>query len=221
MKHLALFPIQFIFIVLFLSRDVIAENPPCAQLLHPLESAAEEVQGQGGIWGSFNKSYDEKNHATVTLKLDSKIMYLIVRLNHICDTKDGIPYDDIAEAIIPLIEELGEELFIEDMVNRGHSPVQAEKLIEYSKFAQKNLHRKLDFNQVKKTIEESQPYINRMMGLFQKIGKAQSNIILEEAKTLISDIEKFHTTNPYLKQSEYEDSQIPHSTYITGTSDAM
>ena len=54
-----------------------------------------------------------------------------------------------------------------------------------------------------------------------KIGEIESEIILTESKVLISDIEKFLKTNPYLILANKESSNIPHSRYITGDSDAM
>ena len=42
-----------------------------------------------------------------------------------------------------------------------------------------------------------------------------------DAKVLISEIEKFLETNPYLIIADKETAEIPHSRYITGDSDAM
>ena len=44
---------------------------------------------------------------------------------------------------------------------------------------------------------------------------------LTDAKVLISDIEKFIATDPYLVLADKENSEIPPSRYITGNSDAM
>ena len=73
---------RLMFIILIsVSYVYAADAPPCGILLHPLESKVEEVKGPGGIWGMFDQNYKVRNHATVTLKLDSKITILIVRLN--------------------------------------------------------------------------------------------------------------------------------------------
>jgi hypothetical protein len=57
--------------------------------------------------------------------------------------------------------------------------------------------------------------------LSKKIGAVESEKIMVEAKVLISDIEKFLETNPYLIIADKETAEIPHSRYITGDSDAM
>ena len=49
--------IQLFFIILISRGEVGAEDtPPCAKLLHPLESRVEEVKGRGGIWGCLIKT---------------------------------------------------------------------------------------------------------------------------------------------------------------------
>ena len=94
--------IQLLFVILILRGEVgAADASPCTALLHPLESKVEEIKGQGGIWGMFDQNYKVRNHATVTLKLDSKITVLIVRLNHLCTTQNGVPLEEIGRYLSP------------------------------------------------------------------------------------------------------------------------
>ena len=213
---------QSIFIICVSSISVNAsEKPSCISLLHPLESKVEEIRGQGGIWGMFDQNYQVRNHATMTLKLDSKIMILIVRLNHLCATQNGVPLEEIAQILLPQLKARGKQLLMEDLINLGHFEEEAEKLIAYARFAESNLNRKLEFDQIIKTITESQPFANRLVELSKKIGEVESETILTESKVLISDIEKFLRTKPYLVLADKENAEIPHSRYITGDSDAM
>ena len=102
--------IKFLFFILISSSEVIAEDAPsCAVLLHPLESEVEQIKGQGGIWGIFDKNYQVRNHATITLKLDSKITVLINRLKYLCPTKNGVPLEEIAQILLPQLKAKGEE----------------------------------------------------------------------------------------------------------------
>ena len=213
--------IQFIFFFLLLSHDARAENPSCAVPLHSLEGEVDAIHGQGGIWSQFGKSYQVRGHAKTTLTLDKMTMILIVSLKHLCTTLNGIPYDEIADVIIPLLKENGEDEFMGIMINYGHSPEQAEKLVEYARFTETNLNRKLDNSRVIKTIEETRPYIDRLVSLSKNMGELGSDKTLETAKTLIVDMEAFRTTNPYMIQADHEALQIPHARFITGDSDAM
>ena len=214
--------IQFLFFILISSSEVIAEDAPsCAVLLHPLESEVEQIKGQGGIWGMFDKNYQVRNHATITLKLDSKITVLIVRLKYLCSTKNGVPLEEIAQILLPQLKAEGEQAVMEYLLNLGHFMEEANKLIAYARFAESNLNRKLEFDQISKTVTESQPFANRFVELSKKIGAVEHEKIMVEAKVLISEIEKFLETNPYLILADKETAEIPHSRYITGDSDAM
>ena len=169
---------QLLFFTLFLQNEVSAETPsPCVALLHPLASNVAEIKGQGGIWGMFDQNYKVRNHATVTLKLDSKITVLIVRLNHLCKTQNGVPLEDIALILIPRLKAEGEKAVTEDLINLGHFEEEAEKLLAYARFAQSNLNRKLEFDQIIKTITESQTFANRLVELSKKIGEVESETI--------------------------------------------
>ncbi len=213
---------QLLFFTLFLQNEVGAETPsPCVALLHPLASNVDEIKGQGGIWGMFDQSYKVRNHATVTLKLDSKITVLIVRLDYLCKTQNGVPLEEIAQILLPRLKAEGEKALTEDLINLGHFEEEAEKLIAYAKFAESNLNRKLEFDQIAKTITESQTFANRLVEISKKIGEVESEIIMTESKVLISDIEKFLMTKPYLVLADKENAEIPHSRYVTGDSDAM
>jgi hypothetical protein len=214
--------IKFIFFILISSTEVIAaDTPSCAVLIHPLESKVEQIKGQGGIWGIFDKNYQVRNHATITLKLDSKITILIVRLKYLCSTKNGVPLEEIAQILLPQLKAKGEQAVMEYLLNLGHFMEEAKNLIAYARFAESNLNRKLEFNQISKTVTESQPFANRFVELSKKIGEVKHEKIMFEAKVLISEIEKFLETNPYLILADKETAEIPHSRYITGDSDAM
>ena len=214
--------IQFFFIILISQSEVDAAGaPPCVALLHPLESKIEEIKGRGGIWGVFDKNYQVRNHARVTLKLDSKIIILITRLHHLCATQNGVPFDEIAQVLVPQLKAKGEQVVMEDLINIGHIKEEAEKLIAYARFAESNLNRKLEFDRITKTITESQPFVNRLVELSKKIGEVSSEKIMTDAKVLIGDIEKFLATDPYLVLAGKENAEVPHARYITGDSDAM
>jgi len=223
MRLLKPFPIliQTLFIFFLFQGDVKASDLSCLASLHPLESQVESIKARGGIWGEFDKHYKVRNHARVTLKLDSNITFLLVTLNHLCVTQNGVPYGEIAAIVIPKIEKNGDKLFLDEMVNLGHSLGEAEGLLEFAKYAKSIRHRKLDINQINTTIQESKVLVDRLVVIFKKLGKKSSEIILSDSKVLIADVQKLRTTDPYLKQADYENSQIPNARYLTNNSDDM
>ena len=198
-----------------------ADAPSCATLLHPLETKVGEIKDRGGIWGMFDQNHFKVNHTSVTLKLDSKITVLISRLNHLCATQNGVPLEGVAQMLVPQLKAKGAQVVMEDLINLGHIEEEAKQLIAYARFAESNLTRKLEFDRITKTITESQPFINRLVELSKKIGEVGSEEIMTDSKVLISDIEKFLATDPYLVLADKENAEVPAARYITGDSDAM
>ena len=219
--HLFSIPVTVCLILLLIRSDVKANDTSCLELVHPLATKVERVKAQGGIWGIFDKHYKVRNHAVVTLKLDSTITFLMVAVDHLCSTQNGIPYDEIATVIIPWLKEKGEKVFMEDMINIGHTKGEAENLVKFAKYSEMSRTRKLDLNQIKKTIDSSIPLIGRLIVIADTIGKKGSEEILAESKILIEDVGKLRATDPYLIQAIFEDEQIPNARYITNNSDAM
>ena len=211
----------FLFVILISRSGADAAGiPKCVKLLHPIETKVEEIKGRGGIWGMFDQNY-QINHSSVTIKLDSKITVLIARLNHLCATQNGVPLDEIAQILVPQLKASGEQVVMENLISFGHIIEEAEELIAYAKFAESNVNRKLKFDHITKTITDSQVLVNRLVELSQKIGKVESEKIMAESKILISIIEKFLATDPYLVLADKENSAIPHALFITGNSDDM
>ena len=215
--------IQFFFIILIFRSEVGAvDTPSCTTLLHPLETKVGEIKDRGGIYGIFDQSHFKVNHTSVTLKLDSKITVLISRLNHLCATQNGVPLEGVAQILVPQLKAKGEQVVMEELINIGHIVEEAERLITYARFAQSNLNRKLEFDQIIKTIAKSQLFVNRLMELSKKIGQVGSEKIMNDSKVLISDIEKFLTTDSYLILADKETDEIQMMTEEDGmTFDTM
>jgi hypothetical protein len=111
---------------------------------------------------------------------------------------------------------------MEELINIGHIVEEAERLITYARFAESNLNRKLEFDQIIKTIAKSQLFVNRLMELSKKIGEVGSEKIMNDSKVLISDIEKFLTTDSYLILADKETDEIQMMTEEDGmTFDTM
>ncbi len=223
MRLLHPFPIivQIFFILCLFRNDAIADDPSCFEMIHPLHSRVETIKAQGGIWGIFDKHYKVRNHARVTLKLDSTVTFLMVALDHICSTQKGIPYGEIATEILRIIKEKGEKQFMEEMINMGHTKEEVVDLLKFAKFSEISRTRELDIKQISITIQESKPLIDRMVEIANKMGTVSSDTILAESKALISDVGKHRSTDLYLKLADFENRQEPNARFLTNNSDAM
>ena len=218
-KPLFLF-LNIILIVLWLFGSAQARsNNACDDLIHPLDTQVNGVKDRGGMWDRYEKSRQLTKHSKFALKVDSKIVALMFTLDYLCDTLEGIPYNDVAEYIVPQVKEIGEERFIKKHVQLGHSLKDVTDWVNYGRFSVKNQNRKLDMGQIQKTVEQAKVRVERYVKLFQKI--QASDAVIADTKALIADIEKLHTTDPYLKQADYENGQVPHSSILSNTGDEM
>ncbi|MCH8312267.1 MAG: sigma 54 modulation/S30EA ribosomal C-terminal domain-containing protein, partial [Nitrospinae bacterium] len=107
-------------------------------------------------------------------------------LDYLCTTQEGIPYNDVAEYIVPQIKEIGEEGFIKRHLDLGHSLKDVTDWVAYGRFSEKNLNRKLDFNQIKKTMEMVKSPVERYGLLFQN--KNPASVVIAESTTEIETL---------------------------------
>jgi hypothetical protein len=211
--------IQVILIVPFLWGAAQAGSNACEDLTHPLHSKVNAIKDRGGMWSRFEMGRKLQNHSALALKVDSKVIGLMFTLDYLCDTLDGIPFNDVAEYIVPQVREMGEEGFIRKHVDLGHSMKDVTDWVNYGRFSVKNQTRKLKLDQIRKTIDQARGPVKRYESLYRKTQAAP--VVIAETKALIADIEKFHTTDPYLKQADRENNQVPHSSILSNTGDEM
>ena len=200
-----------------------AGTKTCPELVHPLYKQVDHIlEQQAGLWDLFENAVQLQNHSILALRLDSKINALLFTLDYLCTTQEGIPYHEIANYSIPQIKEQGEEGFIEGQMGLGLSQQEAIDLVKFAKYAESTRHRKLDIGQIEKTMEQAGLLVKRYARLSEKIQKGSpASETVDEARAQLKDIEKLHATDTYLKQADYENAQIPHSSTLTGSADEM
>jgi len=193
----------------------------CMDLVLPLDHKVNSVKDRGGIWALFEKGRVLRDHSPLALQFDSKVISLMFTLNYLCETEDGIPYGELSLYLNSRERERGGEAAVKDeLLNMGYSIEEVTLLLAFKKFADKNRHRKLDMNQIKKTMDKARGYVDGYLRLSEKIKKSSSVSVVEEMKALGKEIDEFRATDPYMKQADYENSQEPHTT-LTETSDQM
>lgn len=211
--------LPFIVIGLSLSGLAQAGSKACKDLVSPLHQQVNGVKDRGGIWGQFEKSPGLQDHSALALRLDSKIIGLMFTLDYLCDTERGVPFNDVAEYVVPRIKKKGEDKFIQDHVALGHSLKDVSDWVKFAKFAESNLDRKLDIKRIGETVKAAGPHVERYKILFEN--KNPASAMMAGSKALIKAIEKLRATDPYLKQADFENNQIPHSSALSNTGDEM
>jgi hypothetical protein len=196
-----------------------ARSNACQDLVGPLHNRVNSVKDQGGIWTLFEKRPGLANHSAIALRVDSKILALMYTLDYLCETQEGVPYSDIAEYVVSNVKRKGREGFIKESVELGYSLEEVTSWAEFAQFSMDNKNRKLDIAQIAKSVQQAEGPVERYVMLSRK--KLSDSELITDTKALIADTEQLHKTDPYLKQADYENDQIPHSSDLANSGDAM
>lgn len=196
-----------------------AGSKPCRDLIGPLHNQVNFVKDRGGMWSLYEKRPGLDGHSGLALKVDSKILGLMFTLDYLCDTQEGIPFSDIAEYVVSNVKKKGREGFIKENLALGHNIREVTEWAEFADFSMANLNRKLDIDQIEKTAQQAKGLVERYVDLYK--GKHSDSELLAKSTALIEDTQQFHKTDAYLKQADYENSRIPHSSDLANSGDAM
>ena len=69
-------------------------RPSCHKLFTPLIKTNDSIALNGGLWGYFEKDPFLRKYSTQAMQLDSRINKVFFLLNYLCETKNGIPFND-------------------------------------------------------------------------------------------------------------------------------
>ena len=194
----------------------------CYSMFRSLENLALKIKGHGGTWELFEKREIFRKHAIVGLHVDSKITALIFTINYLCESQEGMPVNEVAGQVVPMMEQKGPDGFIEYYLDLAHELEEIKGWAKYADYFKANHKRILDIGETKTTIENAQQYFDRYKALATKL-KMTNNVeeIAKDGKALIEDIIKFNTTDPLLKQANFENSQIPQVSNLLNIADEM
>jgi len=196
-----------------------AGSNACQDLVAPLHNQVNSVKDQGGMWSLYEKRPGLDGNSGLALKVDSKILGLMFTLDYLCKTLEGIPFSDIAEYVVSNVKEKGREGFIKENMALGNTRKEVTGWADFAEFSMSNRNRKLDTAQIEKSVQQASGPVGLYVDLFR--GKHSDSALLTKSKALIKDTEQLHKTDPYLKQADYENSQIPHSSVLANSGDTM
>ena len=207
---------------MMLSSSEASNVQACNSMFRPLENTALKIKGHGGTWELFEKREIFRKHAVIGLHVDSKITALIFTINYICESQEGIPVNEVAGQVVPMMAEKGLEGFIEHYQILAHELEEIKGWAKYADYFKASHKRKLDINETKTTIENVQQYFDRYKALATKL-KTTNDVegIAKDGKALIEDIILFNAVDPLLKQANFENSQIPQVSNLLNIADEM
>jgi len=186
-------------------------TPPCHELVVPLIKASDRIALNGGLWGYFEKDPILRKYSTQAVQIDSRINKVFFLLNYLCETKNGIPFNDLASYISRSIAEKGEPAFKAELTIFGKTSKQIKGWFDFFKFAQSHRFRTLNSSIIRTTINRAIPLINNYTSLEKNINQSiQSKVILKNTAALRDKIDRFLSSDPYITQALDEISHVPY-----------
>jgi hypothetical protein len=186
-------------------------SPACYELIIPLAKKNDSLAIKGGLWGYFEKDSYLRQHSTQAIQLDSRINKIILVLNYLCKTKNGVPLNDLAMYISRHITENGEAKFKAELFNQGKTSTQIKNWLKFFSYAQNNEFRTLELAGIQNAIKSSIPLVSDYVLLTKNITRPNSSeVILKKAHSLLIQIDSFLSTDPYITQALNEISLVPY-----------
>ena len=186
-------------------------SPSCHELFTPLIKTNDSIALNGGLWGYFEKDPFLKKYSTQAVQLDSRINKVFFLLNYLCETKNGIPFNDLATYISRSIANKGEPAFKEELIILGKTSKQINSWFNFFMFAQSHRFRTLNSSTIQATINKAIPLINNYVSLGKNINQSkQPKVILKNTGALRVKIDRFLSSDPYITQALDEISQVPY-----------
>ena len=184
----------------------------CRKQIIPLKDLREQVAELDGVWGLFQKRPELQGNSALSINLDKSVNSIIFHLEFLCDTIDGIPFDELSDYVSVNLAEKGAEKFKQELIILGKNEGQIKVWFEFSKFAIANRYRALDPEKISHSIQMSQPLIKSYLELAKRIDRKEGmESVIQETKSLKEQIENFFKTDAYMSQALHENSQIPYA----------
>ena len=184
----------------------------CRKQIIQLKDLGEQVAELDGIWGLFQKRSELQGNSALSINLDRSVNSIIFHLEFLCDTIDGIPFDELSDYVSESLAEKGAEKFKQELIILGKNEGQIKVWFEFSKFAVANRYRALDPEKISHSIRLSHPLIKSYLELAKRIDRKQDiGSVIEEVKILTGQIKIFFKTDPYMSQAIHENAQIPYA----------
>jgi len=201
--------LQSILLTSFVS--TVFASPSCHELVAPLIKTNDSIALNGGLWGYFEKDPFLRKYSAQAVQLDSRINKVFFLLNYLCETKNGIPFNDLATYISRSIANKGEPAFKEELIILGKTSKQINNWFNFFMFAQSHRFRTLNSSTIRVTINKAIPLINNYVSLEKNINQSiQSKVILKNTGALRIKIDRFFLGDPYITQALDEISHVPY-----------
>ena len=186
------------------------QSQKCHQQLSPLKKTKSAIIGEGGMWALFERYKIFREKSSKAMQLDSKIQQLVWLLDYLCETVEGVPFNELANYLAENLKEKSKPQFKKELVILGKTETEIDIWFVFSDISLKNKTRKLNTETLYNSIKKSAPLVQQYKRLTEDIEKSQSAKQVENVDNLYRAIEQLESSDSYLAQALLETSQVPH-----------
>lgn len=191
-----------------------SQTPACLERLAPLHNKVEAVAELDGVWGLFQKTPELQGYSALAVDIDKKANSIIFHLEYLCQTIEGIPFDELSDYVSKSLAEKGEDKFRKELIILGKSEGEIDVWFEFTRFAIANRYRTLDPQRIYNTIQSAQPLIEDYSKLAEKLNNRKSmTSTVQESQGLTALIEEFFKSDPYMSKAIHENAQVPYADF--------
>lgn len=182
----------------------------CLEQIKPLTKTRNRVNELGGMWGLLDNSPELQPFISKGIQLDSRINQILTTLNYLCETGNGVPLNELAGYLRNNLMHKDKATFHDELIILGKTETEIGIWFEFHDWALKNLHRKIEFNDIAASIKSAGHYVKKYEDLSGLIGKGEKDSILLKIDQLTEEIDRFMAQDKTLSQGISEEAQIPH-----------
>jgi hypothetical protein len=187
-----------------------AQTQKCHSELSPLKKVKNKIIGNGGMWGLFERFKILRESSSKAIQLDSKAQQLIWMLNYLCETIEGVPFNELAVYLTENLKEKSKPQFKRELIVLGKTETEIDIWFNFSDISLKNKTRKLEMERIHNSIQKALPLIQQYKLLAEEIEKSPHKNQIDRVDNLYQEIDHLESSDAYLAQALLETSQVPH-----------
>jgi len=182
----------------------------CHDRLSPLEKTKSAIIGEGGMWAVFEGHKMLRMESSKSIQLDSKIQQLVWLLNYLCETIEGVPFNELASYLNENLKEKSKPQFKQELIILGKTEAEIDIWFTFSDISLKNKTRKLNADTIYNSIQKAAPLIQQYKRLTEEIEQSPNIKQIESVDKLYRVIDQLESSDSYIAQALLETSQVPH-----------
>ena len=190
---------------------IVSDKASCLTRLNPLDERRTAIQKAGGMWHAFERNAKSKPYSFNGMQLDSNINKMFFGLKYLCQTSQGVPFNDLAVELNKLIKAHGRGKAEKLLIAGGEHPEDVKELLDYEEFARKINVRKVDFKKIGPVFDQAERFMNLYEDLARRVvDEKLLNAFLSDSVTMLKVLNAFIQQDQIMVMALKEDKAVPY-----------